>query len=319
MASHTNTTEREEYFMVGWFKYPKDLDINYDLLQLLYIIIIITSLPLNVIFLAMIIKNPGNKTWTNMSIILASLSIMNLAANGVSTVNEVYKIYEGDQMTLISNNVMTSILAMAFTKYYVSTFLLAFITYAMIVKPLLYKAMSPKPRTMVFIILALWLTAAGVFLILPLFIDDYSDIMQTIVAVFIWLFTFVMAIMYAKILTTLRRRKRELQSTLNVAASRQGLLVIKQNSKLATTLFLYIVSLVLQTLPITTCLFLLINCPPCNKPLTITLILHLLPPALLMSVLFPIHWLFGTPQYYNEIKRLASKLMTFTAVQRGTT
>jgi hypothetical protein len=172
---------------------------------------------------------------------------------------------------------------------------------------------------MVFIILALWLTAAGVFLILPLFIDDYRDIMQTIVAVFIWLFTFVMAIMYAKMLTTLRRRKRELQSTLNVAASHQGLLVIKQNSKLATTLFLYIVILVLKTLPITTCLFLLINCPPCNKPITIKLILHLLPPALLMSVLFPIHWLFGTPQYFNEIKRLGSKLMTLTAVQRGTT
>jgi hypothetical protein len=308
MANHTNTTEPGEYFMVGWFKYPKDLDVNYDLLQLLYVIITITSLPLNVIFLAMIIKNPGNKTWTNMSIILASMCVLFLTMNSITTANQVYRIYHGDQTPLISDNVIKNVLQVAFTKYYFSAFLLALITYAMIVKPLQYKALAPKRRTMVFIILGLWITGGGVFLILPLFIND--NIMRTIAVLFCWIKTFVMAIMYAKILTTLRRRKRELQGTLNVAASRQGLLVIKQNSKLATVLFLYILFMVLMTLPIGTCIFLLNNCPSCNNPLTIKIILHLIPLSVSMSVLFPVHWLFGTPQYYNEIKRLGSKLMT---------
>ncbi len=310
MANHSNTTEPIEYFMVGWFKYPKDLDVNYDVLQLLYIIICIVSLPLNVIFLAMIIKNPGSKTWTNMSIILASMSMLNLIANGLSTVNQVYRIFQGDQAILISNKVITSVLAMTFTKYYVSTFLLALSTYGMIVKPLFYKALSPKPRTMSFIILTLWLTAGGVFAILPLFIDDSNDVIQITVVSFCWLITFIMAFMYCKIISTLWRRKRELQSTLNVAASRQGLQVIKQNSKLVTVLFLYIIFMVLMSLPIGTCLFLFIVCPPCDNALTIKFILYLFPFSLLMSAWFPVHWLLGTPQYYKEMKRLASKLLT---------
>jgi hypothetical protein len=310
MANHSNTTEPIEYFMVGWLKTPKDPDVNYDVLQLLYNIIYIASLPLNVIFLAMIIKNPGSKTWTNMSIILASISMLHLIANGGNAVNQIYKIFQGDQMIFIGDKVIANVLAMTLTELFVSTFLLALSTYGLIVKPLLYKALSPKPRTMLFIILTLWLTAGGAFVILPLFVDDSNDVIQIIVLSFCWLITFIMAFMYCKIISTLWRRKRELQSTLNVATSRQGLQVIKQNSKLVTVLFLYILFMVLMSLPLATCLLLLVVCSPCNNALTIKFILYLLPPSFFMSAWFPVHWLLGTPQYYKEMKRLASKLLT---------
>ena len=308
MANQSNMTEPVAYFMVGWFRYPKDLNVNYDVLELLFIIFTIASLPLNIIFLAMIIKNPGTKTWTNMSIILASISFLNVAANGLTTINYFSGIYRGDEMELLSNKIVTCVLAITFTKYYFSTFLLALIMYGMIVKPLQYKALSPKPRNMLLIVLALWLAAAGILSVISFLVDDFAAIIQNIVAIFCWLCTFIIALMYHTIICTLWRRKRELQRTLNVAASRQGSLVIKQNSKLAAVLFYYILFMILTTLPIGTCMFLLSNCFSCNEKLTRKLVLYTLPQAILISVFFPIHWLFGTAQYYREVKRLGSKL-----------
>jgi hypothetical protein len=309
MRNQSNTTELVEYFMVGWFKYPKDLDINYDVIELLYNIFTILSLPLNLLFLAMIIKNPGSKTRSNMSIILASLSTLNIVTNGLTTINYVSTVYRENGKELISIKVLTCVLAISFTKYFFSMFLLALITYGMIVEPLRYKVLSPKPRNMLLIIMVLWLASAGMLLFVPLLIDDFAPTIQNIVVIFCWLLTFIIMAMYYKIIITLWRRRRDLQRTLNVAASRQGLLVIKQNSKLAVVLFLYILSLVLLSLPIGTSVFLLANCPSCDYEITMKFIIYSLPQAVLISMFFPIHWMLGTAQYCREMKRLALKLL----------
>ena len=161
---------------------------------------------------------------------------------------------------------------------------------------------------MVFITLALWLVTGGVCLTLPFFLEDYRNITQTTVIAFCGFITILMVVMYWSILKALCRRKKELLSTLNVTASRQGLLVIKQNSKLAMVLFLYILLMVLLSPPFATIILLINNCPSCNNPTMFKVAFHMIPLGLIMSFLFPIHWLLGTPQYYKEIKRLASKL-----------
>lgn len=303
----TNTTE---YLLLGWFKYPKSIDVNYDAFEVVYITLCVLSLPLNTLFLAIIIKNPGSKTWSNMSIILGSLCVLHLTANTLTAVNQFDVMSRRNVERLISNDIITGVLAMTYAMFFASTFLLALNTFAMIVKPLLYKTFSPKSRNMVCITLVLWLAAGGVCLALPFFLEDYREITQMTATVFCWFVTVLMIAMYWSILRTLCRRKKELQSTLNVTASRQGLLVIKQNSKLALVLFLYILYMVLLTLPISTCLLLIINCPQCDNTTTFKITLYMIPLSLSMSTLFPIHWILGSPQYYKEIKRLASKLLT---------
>lgn len=304
-------TNATEYLVLGWFKYPKSIDVNYDVLELLYITVCMLSMPLNIILLAIIIKNPGSKTRSNMSIILGSLCVLHITAGCLIAANQFDIMLRRGEERLISNNIVTGVLAMTHAKYFASTFLLALNTFAMIVKPLLYKALSPKPRNMVLITLALWVATGGACLTLPFFLDDYIQITHTTVISFCWLITILMMVMYWRILKTLCRRKKELLSTLNVTASRQGLLVIKQNSKLAMVLFLYILYMVILTLPFGTLILLMINCPPCNNTTTFKIVLYTIPLGLVMSFLFPIHWLLGTPQYYKEIKRLASKLIMF--------
>ena len=304
------TTNKTEYLLLGWFKYPKSIDVNYDALELVYITFSLSCLPLNIILLAIIIKNPGSKTRNNISIILGSLCVLHLAANIVIAANQFDIMSRRGEERLISNNILTGVLAMTFVKYYASTFLLALNTFAMIVKPLLYKALSPKPKNMVFITLTLWLVTGGVCFTLPFFLEDYRNITQTTVIAFCWFITVLMVVMYWSILKALCRRKKELLTTLNVTASRQGLLVIKQNSKLAMVLFLYILFMVLLSLPLATIILLINNCPSCNNPTMFKVAFHMIPLSLIMSFLFPIHWLLGTPQYYKEIKRPASKLIT---------
>ena len=309
MVNLTNTTQ-PELFVVGWFQYPKNLEVNYDVIELLFIIICILSLPLNAVLLAMIIKNPGQKIWSNTSIILGSISILNLASNGLTMVHQIDIIYRPDQPRLISNKILVNVLSMTYTKYYVSALLLAFFTYAMIVKPMKYKALCPKPRAMLKIILVLWFVSAGVFLIPPIFMNKSADILQTIVISISWSISILMGYFYSRILKTLCHRKKELKSTLNVTASRQGLRVVKQNSKLAAVLFIYISVKILITLPIGTCVLFLTYCSPCNHKLMIKIIIHYIPIAVFLSVFFPLHWLIGTPQYYKHIKKLFSKMLT---------
>ena len=113
MANITNRTDPIEYFIVGWFMYPKELDINYEFLEMFYIVVCVASLPLNVIFLAMIIRNPGSKTWNNKTIILANLCILNLVVNGVTTVSQFDVMNRPDETRYISREILSSLVSTA--------------------------------------------------------------------------------------------------------------------------------------------------------------------------------------------------------------
>lgn len=311
MENHTTNitgTPAKEYYIIGWFSYRRDLaDVDYDVLERLVIIFTVTSIPLNVLLLAMILKNPGSKTLTNISIILASMCVIDIIAHCITTVNQIYGATNEAGNRLLPDKMTKRILEISFAKFYISAFLLALITYAVIVKPLQYKTLSPKPRTMVLITTAAWLIATGLLSTLPLILDD--RIMQTITVSFCWLTVFVIVIFYAKILNALRRRKKELKETLNAATTKQGLLVVKQNQKLAKVLLIYLLTMALMTLPIGTVLMLYINCTQCDHEITVKVILHLIPISFSLSNIYPVHWLYFTPQYRKEIKRLGSKLL----------
>lgn len=146
--------------------------------------------------------------------------------------------------------------------------------------------------------------------------DLYAEIMLTTVITVCWFASILVALMYKKILFALYQRKVTLRRTLNMTRSRQGLLVIKQNTRLAKTLFFYILVQVVLTLPLYTCLVLAMQCTWCNQLVMMKFCLYAIPGGMCMPVIHVFHWLFLTPQYYREIKRLAQKM--FNCVRRKT-
>lgn len=304
----------QEFYVTGWFRFPIEDGINYEVIEILHDTFIVLSFLLNPVLLCMIIKNPGSSTRSNFSILLASLCLVNILASSFGVVQLLDTLIRPNDTRIISYEIMTRVMSIILPKYYTSTFLLALNNYGMIVRPLRFKIFAPKPGKMILITLSLWFGIGVVFVVPPYLVKDfnnYVNIMMTIVVVLCWLIVVVIMGMYIKILKTLRHRKFALQRTFNMNSSKQGLVVIKQNSRLARVLLFYIVIMVLSTLPLFTSLILVMHCPQCNQTANAKFCLYMIPVSMTMPIVHAFHWLVSTPQYYKELKRLTKQLLVF--------
>ena len=308
-----NITLTKNVVIVGWFKFPAEISVDYKVTGVLHDIVIVVSLLLNPVLLWMIVKNPGSKTRTNSSILIGSLCVVNIVLSGFGFVHFVDDLTRSDDDNIISYKMMSTVMSIFLPKYYASTFLLALLNYGMIVTPLKFQTLAPKkPRTMVLITFVIWIGLTAACVIGPFFVEDFDNYMEIIVTVQMsisWLVTFVIVVLYAKILSTLRHRKVALKTTLNVANSRQGWMVIKQNTKLSNVLFFYIAILVLCTLPLFTSVMLVLHCPQCNQKAITKFCLYMTPVSMSVLVFHALHWLFYTLQYRKEIKRLCGRML----------
>ena len=144
------------------------------------------------------------------------------------------------------------------------------------------------------------------------FVEDFAEYMKitmTVLVSFCWLVTLIILAMYIQILTTLYRRKRDLKRHFNLSSSKQGSLVIKQNTKLAKVLFVYIAIIVTFTLPLYTSLILVMYCSQCNQRTAMKFSLYMIPISISMPVFHAVHWMIFFPQYYNEIKNMARRVL----------
>ena len=309
-----NTTY-PDFVYIGLFRFPFNPDENYKLIDDSQGIAHVVSLLVNLVLLGIIIKNPGSKKRTASSILLISLCILNLIVSTIGVVHFTDSSLRPDSTRLITNKMIAFLMSIMLPKYYSNTFLLALINYGLIVKPLRFKTLAPeKPRTMVLIILLLWLVSSVAFAIPPLLVEDFENYAETAVTVLVslcWFITLVIVVIYVKILVALRRRELSLERQFNASSSNQGKLVLKQNKKLAKVLYLFITLMVLFTLPLYTSYLVLLYCFRCRQRAFVKFSLYLTPVFMALPLFFPLHWLFGTPQYYKEFKRLIRRVLVF--------
>ena len=304
------TASSPDYFSIGWFRYPVGIEENYKVVSDIYDGLNVVSLFLNPVLLAVIIKNPGSTTQTNSSVSLAAYCLLNIAVSCFGVLN-----FFGD---FVSYKLMATVLSMFIPMYFIIMFLLALNTFGVIVKPLTYKTLAPtRPRTVALFLFLTALLMVATFSVAAYFVDDfveYVKIILTIVVSFCWIKTLTILAMYIQILTTLFRRKRDLKRRFNLSSTNQGLLVIKQNTKLAKVLFAYIATMVTLTLPFSTSLILVMYCSQCNHRTAMKISLYMIPIAMTMPVLHALHWIIFTPKYYKEIKRLARRGLVFCRI-----
>ena len=299
------TASSPDYFSIGWFRYPVGIEENYEVISDIYDSLNVVSLFLNPVLLAVIIKNPGSTTQTNSSVSLAAYCLLNIAVSCFGVLN-----FFGD---FVSYKLMATVLSMFIPMYYTIMFLLALNTFGVIVKPLTYKTLAPtRPRTVALFLFLTALLLVATFSVAASCVEDFAEyvkITMTILVSFCWIATLTILAMYIQILTTLFRRKRDLKTRFNLSSTNQGLLVIKQNTKLAKVLFAYIVIIVTFTLPLYTSLILVMYCSQCNQRTAMKFSLYMIPISMSMPVFHAVHWMIFSPQYYKEIKRLARRVL----------
>ena len=304
------TASSPDYFSIGWFRYPVGIEENYKVVSDIYDSLNVVSLFLNPVLLAVIIKNPGSTTQTNSSVSLAAYCLLNIAVSCFGVLN-----FFGD---FVSYKLMATVLSMFIPMYFIIMFLLALNTFGVIVKPLTYKTLAPtRPRTVALFLFLTALLLVATFSVAASCVEDFAEyvkITMTILVSFCWIATLTILAMYIQILATLFRRKRDLKTRFNLSSTNQGLLVIKQNTKLAKVLFAYIATMVTLTLPFSTSLILVMYCSQCNLRTAMKFSLYMIPIAMTMPVLHALHWIIFTPQYYKEIKRLARRGLVFCRI-----
>ena len=288
--------------MIGWFRFSSDIDINYELILILHHFLVALSLFTNPILLFVIIKTLSKSTGKTSGILLASISLGNIFISGFGFV----KIISG---SVVNDDVMARVMSIFLPMYYIKTFCLALNNYGLIVTPLKFKTLSPKPATLVCILGLIWMILTVVLVVLPGVLHFDPTVMLTTIVASCWCASIIIAVMYVKILVTLYQRKGRLRRTLNVSASRQGLLVMKQNTRLAKVLSVYILALVVLTLPLYTSVMLQIRCSRCDTRALVMFSGYSIPPAMTVPVIHVVHWLLATPLYYKEVKALVKKLL----------
>ena len=306
-ANFTGNTSIPEVFTIGWFRFPTNVDENYEVIIVLHDILVVLSFLVNPILLFIIIKTFGKSSGKNSGILLASICLTNIFVFSFGVI----KIFGG---SAIDYGIMTRVMTIFLPMYYFATFCLALNHYGLIVTPLKFKTLSPKPKTMVGILGIVWITMTLGLVVAPSLASDfdlYVKVTITTVVALCWLVCIIIAIMYVRILLTLYQRKLTLHRTLNMSRSRQGLVVIKQNTKLAKVLSFYTLVLVVLTLPLYTSVILALHCSKCDTPVMTKFTLYCLPPGMSVPIIHVFHWLLATPQYYREVKRLIKKVFAF--------
>ena len=296
-ANFTGSASIPEVLTIGWFRFPIDIDMNFEVVEILHHILVVLSFLTNPILLYIIIKTSTGK---NSGLLLAIICLTNIFVTGFGFI----KIISG---SLINDDIMSRVMSISLPMYYLATFLLALNNYGLIVIPLKFKTLSPKPKTLVGILGLVWVTVTLVLVIGPSLVNFDDTMILTAVVAFCWSATIIIAIMYAKILLTLYRRKVTLRRTLNVSGSRQGVVVIKQNTRLAKVLLFYILVLIVLTLPLYTSIMLEMRCSQCDKRTLVMFSVYSLPATMTLPVIHVFHWLLFTPLYYIEVKRLVKK------------
>ena len=305
-ANFTGNTSIPEVFTIGWFRFPTSVDENYEVIIVLHDILVVLSFLTNPILLFIIIKTFGKSSGKNSGILLASICLTNIFVFSFGVI----KIFGG---SAIDYGIMTRVMSIFLPMYYFAIFCLALNHYGLIVTPLKFQILSPKPKTMVGILGIVWITMT-LGLVAPSLASDfdlYVKVTITTVVALCWLASIIIAIMYTRILLTLYQRKLTLHRTLNMSRSRQGLVVIKQNTKLAKVLSFYTLVLVVLTLPLYTSVILALHCSKCDTPVMTKFTLYCLPPGMSVPIIHVFHWLLATPQYYREVKRLIKKVFAF--------
>lgn len=301
-ANFTGNTSVPEFFTLGWYRFPVSLDRNYETVIIVHDILVVLSFVTNPLLLFIIIKTLPSSSGKNSGILVTSICLTNIFVSGFGLVEIIGGIGHG-----IKSQVMSIFLPM----YYIITFCLALNNYGLIVTPLKFKTLSPKPKTLVFILGLVWTIVTLILAVAPSSAPDfdlYVKVMLSIVVGLCWLASIIVAVMYTKILLTLRQRKLTLHTTLNVSRSRQGIVVIKQNAKLTKVFFFYTVVLFVLTMPLYTSTIFALYCSVCNKTTLDKFTLYAILPGMSMPIVHVFHWLFATPQYHRELRRLLRKL-----------
>jgi hypothetical protein len=312
-----NVANSSRYFSLAWFRFPIEPEENIKVIEVLFDIILGMSLVSNIILFWMIWKNPDKKPRSSKDLLLANLSIVNVLSTlfgVVARIDNHVRSSSLSRMTL-THKAGAIMLSIILPKYYPSVFLLTLTQYGMIVKPLKFKSMDPQKVKTTMIFLGIhWVLTTAVLIIIPIVYEDfdkYLKVMVTVIVCLSWVIIAFIAYMFIRILHTLWKRHNNLKKRFNVSATQQGTVAIRQNTRLARVLFVFIATLVLCSLPSNTTYLFILHCSQCDQRVLVKACLYTLPLFLALQVIHPIYWLIATPTYYKELKRQARKLLVF--------
>ena len=149
------------------------------------------------------------------------------------------------------------------------------------------------------------------FIVTPILLSDfdqYVKMMVTVVTSICWLITLVIITMIIKILVTLRRRNIALKTQFNAAETKQGVILIKQNKRLAMRLIIFVGFKVLATLPLYTSYIVILYCNLCFYPGIYKFTFYMTLVFQSLVAIFPAYWLRVLPPYYKALRKLSRKL-----------
>lgn len=308
-----------KYFAAGWFFFPVEPEERIDVIKVLLSTLMIMALLLNSMLLWIMWK-AEKKPLSHMTLLLVSLSIVNIAAAAFAMV---FKIKNHNRTpTTTSYKVEAIMLSMLLLKYYPYMSLLTLIRYAMIVTPLKFKLLDPRKikTTKIFLVFH-WIATTVVLIITPIIYDDFDGYMKLMIVIIMccsWICTAGMAYMSIHILHTLWKRQNDLKKRFNATQTQQGNIALYQNKRLAKVLFAFIVILVIFSLPSNTAYLFIQYCSQCNQRVLAKICLYTLPMFVALPAWHAVYWLIATPLYYKELKRQAYKMVVFFSCGKNT-
>ncbi|XP_046848623.1 uncharacterized protein LOC124442185 [Xenia sp. Carnegie-2017] len=298
----TRNNSEPNFFDLGWFDFPTNVVDNYEVMVAVHNILVLLSLLSNLILLYVIYKT-FHSTGKNNSLLLICTCICNIFVYGFAILNMIFR---------FGTAFMVRGLSIYLPTYYLITLGLALNNYGLIVTPIKFQVLSPKPRTVIAIVGPVWIILSFVLLIVPSFVKDiqlYTKTLLTTEVGICWIVTIILSLLYFKITKTLYHRKKTLLKTFNLSEQQQGSVIIAKNSRLAKVMFIYNLELIVLTLPIYTCVVIQ-SIVYDGENLTLSRIIFILIPLVIsLPLVHVIHWLFVSPQYYQEIKRIVGKIL----------
>lgn len=303
MLNNTNDT----LLMFGFLRVPGKYKTEYDAVLIITALMALFGILANVTLLLVIIRDPKKQLRTNTAILVGFNGVTNLIGCLWFSLERIlawsgHRDVFTPQLTIYLGICNGNI-------YFFGSLLLALNCYGAIVEPLRYKRLALKQPSKIMSFLAVVsLINYCVFTVIPCALPDsktgiYIQVMLTMDLVIFAGSTVVFIVLYVGIFRSLFVR-REMLHTLHRRRLTQTLPVVKQNDKVAKTLFIHLTYLVFASVPGIVIFMLVLYCSRCDSTNIQLLSLYVFPIIYSLYLFHPILWLCRMKIYRQALKQI---------------
>lgn len=307
MLDHLKNNSHGADLVFGVLILPKKYKTEYDVVVVVITLIALLGIAANGTLLWVIIRDPCKQLRTNTAILVGFNTFTNFVISFFLCLERI--LVWTCETGIFTPQLSVYLEACNANMFFLGSFLHALNCYGKIVTPLRYNRIAPRsPKKTTLFISLLWLVNACAFTIIPLLLPSskilvYIEAIVTLDCVILALLTLVFITLYSRVFWTLYRRKKRLHS-FHLRRSSQGVLVLKQNTQVAMTLFLHMMYLLLVWTPGVIIFMLLLHCSRCNTNQVKLAALFIFPVLYSIFLFHPLLWLCRLTIYRRALKKM---------------